>query len=50
MTQKTTLGKLHIDNAIVTAKVINHLKGEKVTVFKKKGEKDIKLRMVLGLV
>ena len=41
-TKKTTLGKPHINNASVTAKVINHLKGEKVTVFKKKEEKDIK--------
>ena len=43
-TKKTTLGKPHIDNAIVTAKVINHLKGEKVTVFKKKRRKGYKVK------
>ena len=43
-TKKTTLGKPHINNASVTAKVINHLKGEKVTVFKKKRRKGYKVK------
>ena len=43
-TKKTTLGKPHINNASVTAKVINHIKGEKVTVFKKKRRKGYKVK------
>ena len=43
-TKKTILGKPHINNASVTAKVINHLKGEKVTVFKKKRRKGYKVK------
>ncbi|RPG52414.1 MAG: 50S ribosomal protein L21 [Flavobacteriales bacterium TMED84] len=43
-TKKTTLGKPHINNASVTAKVVNHLKGEKVTVFKKKRRKGYKVK------
>ena len=43
-TKKTTLGKPHINNASVIAKVINHLKGEKVTVFKKKRRKGYKVK------
>jgi large subunit ribosomal protein L21 len=36
---KIKLGKPFIDNALVTAKIVSHLKGDKVLVFKKKRRK-----------
>jgi large subunit ribosomal protein L21 len=36
---KIKLGKPFIDNALVTAKIVSHLKGDKVFVFKKKKRK-----------
>ncbi|MGI9531307.1 50S ribosomal protein L21 [Lutimonas sp.] len=39
---KVTIGAPVIKNAVVTAKVLNHLKGDKVIVFKKKRRKGFK--------
>ena len=39
---KVTIGAPVIDNAVVTAKVLSHLKGDKVIVFKKKRRKGFK--------
>lgn len=36
---KTTLGRPHIEGVKITAKVLDHLKGDKVLVFKKKRRK-----------
>jgi len=39
---KVTIGAPVIENAVVTAKVLSHLKGDKVIVFKKKRRKGFK--------
>ena len=39
---KVTIGAPVIENAVVTAKVLGHLKGDKVIVFKKKRRKGFK--------
>ena len=44
---KVNVGAPVIKGAKVTAKVLEHLKGDKVIVFKRKEEKDIGLRMVI---
>ena len=41
---KITVGKPTIDKAKVTAKIIEHLKGDKVIVFKKKRRKGYKVK------
>ena len=41
---KTTLGKPHISNASVTAKILSHVKGKKVIVFKKKRRKGYRVK------
>ena len=40
--EKVTIGTPVIEGAKVTAKILEHLKGDKVLVFKKKEEKDTK--------
>ena len=41
---KTTLGAPAIDGALVSAKVLKHLKGDKVIVFKKKRRKGYRVK------
>ena len=41
---KVTVGAPVIENAVVTAKVLSHLKGDKVIVFKKKRRKGYKVK------
>jgi large subunit ribosomal protein L21 len=41
---KVTIGAPVIDNAVVTAKILGHLKGDKVIVFKKKRRKGYKVK------
>ena len=41
---KITVGAPAIKNAVVTAKVLNHLKGDKVIVFKKKRRKGYRVK------
>ena len=41
---KVTIGKPVIDKAKVTAKILEHLKGDKVIVFKKKRRKGYKVK------
>ena len=41
---KVTIGAPVIDNAVVTAKILGHLKGDKVVVFKKKRRKGYKVK------
>lgn len=41
---KVTIGKPSIDKAKVTAKILEHLKGDKVIVFKKKRRKGYKVK------
>ena len=41
---KISLGKPFVDKAKVTAKIVEHLKGDKVIVFKKKRRKGYKVR------
>lgn len=36
---KTTVGAPHVEGAKVSAKILEHLKGDKITVFKKKRRK-----------
>jgi len=38
------VGKPHVSGASVTAKVVNHLKGDKVIVFKKKRRKGYRVK------
>ena len=44
---KVSIGKPLVDGVSVSAKVLEHLKGDKVVVFKRKEEKDIELKMVI---
>ena len=39
---RTKIGNPKIENAMVNASIIEHLKGDKVIVFKKKEGKDLK--------
>jgi large subunit ribosomal protein L21 len=39
-----SVGKPHVSGASVTAKVVNHLKGDKVIVFKKKRRKGYRVK------
>ncbi|MBN1988974.1 MAG: 50S ribosomal protein L21 [Bacteroidales bacterium] len=41
---KVTIGAPSIENAKVTAKILSHLKGDKVIIFKKKRRKGYKLK------
>ncbi len=41
---KVTLGKPEVKNAKVTAKILEHVKGDKVIIFKKKRRKGYKLK------
>jgi large subunit ribosomal protein L21 len=41
---KVTIGKPEIKNAKVTAKILSHLKGDKVIIFKKNRRKGYKLK------
>ena len=41
---KITVGTPHVKGAKITAKVLSHLKGDKVKVFKKKRRKGYKVR------
>jgi len=41
---KVTIGSPTVENAKVTAKVLDHLKGDKVIVFKKKRRKGYKVK------
>lgn len=41
---KVTIGSPTVENAKVTAKVLDHVKGEKVIIFKKKRRKSYKLK------
>lgn len=41
---KVTIGSPTVENAKVTAKVLDHVKGDKVIIFKKKRRKSYKLK------
>jgi len=41
---KVTIGSPTVENAKVTAKVLDHVKGDKVIIFKKKRRKGYKLK------
>ena len=45
--KKVQVGKPNLSGTLVEAKVISHLKDEKVIVFKRKDVKAIKLKMVI---
>ena len=44
---KVSVGAPAVNGVQVTAKIEQHLKGDKVIVFKRKEEKDMRLKMVI---